>query len=226
MKKLLSFVLLIYIFFFSIKLNVSAACNDEELKEYAKNFQARLITEEDYLNKIILETNEGYGYLVAFYPYDERVRIEVNDNSNKTINVRYSPSLGTYYFGGNINDSESKIDVYVRANNNSSCSNELLLENKYKIPKFNEYSLSEYCDNNKSDEKCNILYDSSNVSFKDFKEYVEKQEEENNYKNMTTYQKVINFIKNNWYFILIPVLLISIIYIISIRNYKKKVSNR
>lgn len=221
MKKILNIIMLLFLISFAV--NVKAACNDKEVNELMDKFKIEVITDER-LNSINdnLVDDEKINYILAFYPYSDKILIEVKDDSGEDYSTKYDDNLKTHFIGSKYHDVSKKYYIKAIASSTSSCENELLAEKTVTIPKFNEFSLSEYCDSNKNNELCSPLYDSKGKTNEELGKIVGADKENNKLNNE---KNVLSFIKNNWYFIVIPILVISIIYIIVINNYKKKVSN-
>ena len=61
------------------------------------------------------------------------------------------------------------------------------------------------------------------VSDKEFIKIVNKKEEEQKIAKMNFFEKALYYLKKNWYFIVIPIVLVSAFYAIRIYILKKKV---
>ena len=208
MKKVSIIFLTIFLFLASFKVN--AACEDKDLKDSMDKFEIKIINDSRI-------DEEKYNYILAFYPYSDKVTVEVKDSDGKSLDVEYNSDLGTYFVGSKYHFEDKKYNIKFFANYASSCDGEILVSQDYVVPKFNEFSLSEYCDNNSND-ICSPFYDVKGKTNEELGKMVgiNTNEEKKTEKNWLSY----------WYFILIPVLIISLIYIITINNYKKKVAKR
>lgn len=223
MKKTLILIFIMALFIVNTK--IYAVCNDDELTETMSEFLVLISDDENYLNSINegKEQSDTYDYLLLFTPESDKYNIEViNKTTNKKVDIEYSENYNQYYVGAEFSDEPVKYLVNVYGNENSSCQGELVFSEKYTIPKFNEFSLSEYCDYNKSESICRTYFDIDNIESEEIEKYVSQKKTE----KIASQENVLTFIKKNWYFVVIPILIISIIYIVIIRNYKKKVSNR
>ncbi len=225
MKKKILFIILC-ITFFVIK--AKAICNDTELNDLAEKFEVTYT--EDTAPKIVssdgqvTELEKEYAYFLVFNPYSEKINIKVtNSLNNLEKDAIYNENLKTYVIGSYIHYQPKEYSVKLYGSKDSKCPNELLKTVKFNVPKFNVYSLYEYCEQNKDAEFCSMMKDTSNVSLADFKKSAEKTEETKKIENMTTLEKAKNYILKYGLFVLIPIILISIYYVIKMNQYKKKV---
>ena len=222
-KALLVFLLLI----FSVK--VYATCNDKELNDTAEKLSVSFIEDTDYTgkttdsngNEIEVNIPKEYAYVLAFTPYNEYLKITAtnsleNDISYSEYNVKYN----TEVIGSKIHYSPKTYYISIYSVKEDSCNGKLLREFEYTVPSFNEYSLSSFCKDNPKSDICKIDTDVTKLSDEEFNKKTEKIEEE----NKTIKEKTIDNIKKYWYLILIPIVLISLIYLVRILVYKKKVN--
>ncbi len=228
MKKYLLIITTIFLFIFNIK--VYALCDDIELLSKMDEFKIQVIEDKDMmvnmpnLEQPVLEKAQ-YAYVLSFTPYssDYIIRVTVDGESEF---AKYTYKYNTYVIGSDIHYEPKKYIVEVFAAKGTACENERILARSYTVPAFNEFSASQYCDEHSDEDVCKINYDSSKMTEEDKENIVKKAENEKKEQNMTTYDKIMDFIKKSWLFVLIPVLIISLVYIVKISNYKKKESNR
>lgn len=228
MKRMKILLILLVMFAFSAK--VFAVCDDEEMKELINSYEVYLVEDEDRMITVpgqdeeILDKAE-YGYVLLFYPDSSDLVYKVT-SSDGVQYAKYSYKYETYMIGSDIHFSPKNYKVEVYGREGTACSNEKLLEKSYLIPAYNEYSGSNYCREHKEEEICKINYDSSKITDEDKEKInggnVDKEEKE----EMTQFEKIMSFVKKALPFILIPILIISLFYIVKIKNYKKKESRR
>ena len=221
--KIYIFILLMFVF----NTNVFALCNDKSLMDSVENIKVSLIEDYEYTtkvedyngNKVEVTIPREYGYVLAFTPYIDGIKIGVTNSLDDYISYsEYSEKFDTNIIGSDIHYDEKKYNIKIYSINESSCYKELLREFDYIVPSFNEYSLSEYCENNPKSDLCKIDADVSKLS----EEEVERQKEKDNMNNKNMLEKIIYNIKTYWYLALIPAVIISIYNLIKIHNYKKR----
>ncbi len=225
MKKLKILIAIFIMFMFAF--NVNALCTDSQLNNTVSNLKLGYSIDKD--EKFTDENGKEYvipheyAYSIRVYPYSDKLKVMVKDSiTGETKEAKYKKSADAYVYGSYIHYSEKTYTISVYGNENSACPNELISTASITMPKFNEYSLYSGCEN-VDDEICSIVYDSSNLSQKDFESKIEEIKEKNKIENMGTFKKILYYIEKYWFFVVAPVLVISIIYCIKIFNHKKKV---
>ena len=225
MKKKILFIIL----FISILITrVKAVCNNTELNDLAEKFEVTYT--EDTAPKIVsieghvTELEKEWAYFLVFSPYSDKITIKVTNSLKKDEgDAVYNETLKTNVFGSYIHFDPKEYTIKLYGSKDSACPNELLKTVKFNVPKFNTYSLYEYCAENPNMEFCSMMKDTSKVSKEEFKKEAEKQEEKKKEENMNIVEKSHQYILRYGLFILIPILLITGYYLIRMNQYKKKV---
>lgn len=202
MKKGIKIGLLIPILLVSSK--VYAECNNSELNDWAEYVN---IEYKDNLK------SDDYNYLLLVSPYNELVNVKVVLNDKEYL-IDYDNEYKTNVIGSNIHFDEKKYIIKFYGNEKSSCNNELLREIEYKVPGYNKYSDYEYCQNNKDLDICKTNTDNKNLSDEEFNKKIVKEEVEN--------KSILSFIKNYWYFVIVPIFVVAAIYYYKVYLLKKK----
>ena len=114
-------------------------------------------------------------------------------------------------YGSYIHYSPKTYTISIYGNDKSSCPNSLISSAQITMPSFNEYSLYSACQDN-DDAMCSIVYDSSDLTPEEFNKAIEEKKEENKYNNMNFFEKVGYYISRYWFFVVAPIVVISIIY--------------
>jgi hypothetical protein len=169
---------------------------------------------------------DPYAYYFAFVPYSDKLKVRATNSENKELEVFYNEEAMSYIMGAYINYETEKYKFELYGSEKSACPNELLKTIYKEVPPFNEYSLYEFCENNNKSYICKTMKDTSNVSQKDFSEIVKNYKEENKFEEMSLPNKALYLIKRYYLFVLIPLVLITIYYVIKIRKYKKRVEEQ
>lgn len=165
---------------------------------------------------------------------DEELNIRV-DVTNLTENIyltvvnNYNDNVRTFYYKDLNEDGAisfytdwvfSKIDYSIRVYSvDKSCSNDYLNIVNVTTPAFNAFAKMQACLDNKDLEMCDPFYDSSEITHEEFVEKVNKEVEE---VNKTFGDKVIDFIKSYYLYVLIPFVIIVGIYVTRIIILKKE----
>lgn len=225
LKKILFSIFCLFVFSFGVN---AATCNDKDLNEWAENVY--IAYEEDYgvgdgKGNIIRE--KEYSYLLFVYPYNKNIRVMArNNHTNKDIEIEYDDLYGTNVLGSYIHMNSKTYTFSFYGGKNSACPGVLLKSLEYTVPPYNIFSQREYCINNPSDDICKTYSnDMKDVTDKEFGRLVKNAEKQHELENMNFIQKVWYYIKKNWYFAVIPVVLVAAFYAIKIHLYKKKVDN-
>ena len=225
LKKILFSIFCLLIFSFGVN---AATCDDKDLNEWAEN--AYIAYEEDYgvgdgEGNIIRE--KEYSYLLFVYPYNKNIRVMArNNHTNKDIEIEYDDLYGTNVLGSYIHMNSKTYTFSFYGSKDSACPNVLLRSIEYTVPPYNIYSQREFCVKNPSEDICKThSNDMKDVTEKEFSKLVQDAEEKQELENMNFIQKVWHYTKKNWYFAVIPVVLVAAFYAIKIHLYKKKVDN-
>ncbi len=219
-------VFIIVFLLFVCTFNVKALCSDTELNNFVSKMQLGYSLDED--KKIVDENGkeylipQKYAYLIKIYPYSDKIKVMVKDSlSGETNEAKYDESLEQYVYGSYIHYSPKTYTISIYGNDKSSCPNSLISSAQITMPSFNEYSLYSACQDN-DDAMCSIVYDSSDLTPEEFNKAIEEKKEENKYNNMNFFEKVGYYISRYWFFVVAPIVVISIIYGYEILSHKKR----
>lgn len=225
MKKI-NLILFSVLCLFSLSFKVNAACNDEELNKWALNAYVEYEEDADLVDEDgnVLREKE-YLYLLHLVPYYEKGKVMVKDShSNKEYEVEYDELYDSYVLGSYLHMDEKTYTFTFYGSSNSSCPNQKLRTIEYKVPSYNVYSNSRFCLENPLEDICKTnSNDMKEVDDKEFVDTTNKKEEEQRVANMNFFEKALYYLKKNWYFIVIPIVLVSAFYVIRIYVYRKKV---
>lgn len=220
---------LMLIFAFSDK--IFAVCEDEELNDWAAEATIQAIEDLDMdmydeNDKLIGTHRKEYHYLLLVYPQTNLVYAKVKDSlSNDEYIVNMNKDFSTIAIGSKVHDTKKKYTITLYGTSDSACPNEKLKTLTYEANPYNKYMTTEFCINNPNDEKCLFDSDAGTMTEKEFEDYVAKQLETKEVENMSWIAKTWFYIKKYWYFVVIPVVLISLFYGITIFIEKKKKVN-
>ena len=211
MKKMSMIVFLVFVSIFNVAF-LSASCED------VKN-EARAVYEV-VLN---LNTSEEFTIRTQLYNLTENLYVVILNNYNDEVKtLRYSEvvdgvlSFDTYNVNHNIS---YVVKVY---SEDASCGIEPLNTISFTTDKFNEHSISSVCKNPYEIDMCDPFYDVGDMSFSEFNERVSKLVEE---ASKTFGDKVLDFIKKYYLFVLIPVILIVLVYVVRIMLLRRGKEN-
>ena len=229
MKKVKYIFIVMLLMLFSV--SVKAACNDSELNDLAEKFSAHYVEVKDgklvYPDGTIEDYDVDYAYVLVLFPYSNKFKLMVTDSlSNVKREVKFDDYWGAFVVGSYIHYDEKQYDFELYGADNSVCGGSLLKKVSYTVPKFNEYSLYEFCKYNTEEDVCKMMSNTDDVSQADFEKIAKATNEKKEFKNMPIQKKAIYYIKKYYLYMLIPILLISIYYVIKIRKYKKEVENQ
>ena len=212
MKKF-KFLLLSFLAIVLFSTNVYAECDSkktEELREWATKAEV-LFTEAtgSYAGK--------YAYFLSVTPANDDVLVTVADSHGNSANAKKFEDINLYAVGcfTNLEDETYTVTVY------NKCSNELLKTMKYTVPRLNRMLKYEVCGKYPDHELCQTHTDKTkNMSEEEFLKAME--EYENGQKSTPFLDKVLSIIREYGIFILIPFLIITLVYVIKIQEFKKK----
>ncbi len=224
MKK--SFKILLCVFFaFAFCLKVNAECQDEELNEWATKVET--VFKENTSTGI---ESSKYAYFLTITPQkgshvdgDAKFRIVVIDETGARADgevLTLSDGSKIYAVGCYTNLEEETYTIEVYGSENSACANEKLKTLRYTVPRFNRMVKNAKCVNNNS-ELCktftNSTKDMTEQEFeKEIDKYIEEQEEP-----MTT-SEILKLALSYGLYIIIPLVIISLIYVFRVKKYKKE----
>lgn len=220
---------LMLIFVFSDK--VFAVCEDDELNDWAEEAQIEAVEDDDMDiydddGNLLKAHKKEYYYLLMVYPQTNLVYAKVKDSiTNKEYVVNMNTDFNTIVIGSKVHNDKKKYTITLYGTSDSACPNEKLKTLTYEANPYNRYMTTEYCINNPADEKCKFDSDAGTMTEEEFDTYIAKQLEAKEVENMSWIAKVWFYIKKYWYYVVIPVVLISIFYGITIFIEKKKKVN-
>lgn len=224
MKKKINLLLLVLLFTLIFQPKLFAVCNDDELNNLAEDLNVFLVEDLEIVGKDKkVERERKYFYLLSFGEtlrgMKDKVKVEVTDSeSNEKYSGYYDDFFDSYVIGSYIHFEPKTYNITVYGGEKSKCPNEKIKEFSHKVNAYNTYRDTEYCQAHLDEDICSIDYDSSELNHDDFGELI----------NPTItpkpnfFQKIWNFVKSYWYFVVIPVVVISLFYIVIIFIYKKK----
>ncbi len=230
MKNKLMLSLIFLLLLFSNK--VYAKCNDEDLNDWAE--EVNIIFDEQYALDAYTDENgkevpayiPEYSYLLYFNNMDEdiidKIRVVANDNySDKEYSVSLDEDYNNYVIGSYIHFKEKNYTIKIYSRDDiKDCNGELLRTIKYSVPSYNMYSNTSFCEKNPSEDICIKFSDTSNITEEKFDEITK---DITNQKDKTIIDKIVGTLLEYWYYVLIPIVAVSIYFIIKIKVYKKKV---
>ncbi len=228
MKKKISLMIVTLIVFLSFNSKAFAVCNDKELNDSASALNVR--TMEDFIvtdeNDNIIREKE-YLYLLYFNKVLDNMegmyKIEVTDSeSDKKYEAKYDKTIKTYYIGSLIHYTSKKYFITVYGGEKSKCPGERIKNIVYTVPPYNDYRDSLYCEEHLQEDICAFDYDSSKINEDKYQEIIDQKEKDRELDNMTFFQKTFYYIKSYWCFVVIPVVVISLFYLVVIFIYKKR----
>ena len=230
MKKILFIVLLIVISF----TKVDAYCNDSELNEWATKVKSKFVNsvdinaqELDYAYFLTIEPlrddikikvtdkfgASAYGQTYE-YSYDKIEKVDGEDEVKKVTEKIYG--VGCY---NNLEEETYKIEVY--GGDNSSCKNELLKTLTYTVPRYNRMAKREICETYPEHELCKTYTNKTkNMTEQEFNKVLDeydKEQKDKFKKDLTLIEKLLIYAL----YVIIPFVIVTVIYMIKIKNYKK-----
>lgn len=229
--KRIKFLLFSLLLIFAFSDDAFAVCEDDMLNSWAEEAYIEPVEDEnmdiyDESGELLTTHKKNYHYLLLVYPQIDIAYAKVKDSlTNEEYTVNYDSDFNTIAIGSKIHNNKKKYTITIYGGENSACPNEKLKTLTYEANPYNKYMTTEYCINNPGDEKCLFNSDAGNMSEEEFKNYVTKQVENKELENMSWIAKAWFYIKKYWFYAVIPVILISIFYGITIAIEKKKKVN-
>ena len=220
MKKVLLIVLLM------LCINVKAACNDEELNEWATKIETTFTISSE-----VNDGRFGYAYFLSVTPMREDIKIKVTDSEGgkaegQTFTYITNEETGeskTLYAVGCYNNLEEEtyvIEVY--GNEKSKCKNQLLKKMNYTVPRFNRYIQRGICATYPDHELCKPYTNATkNMSQEDFDKILEEYDEKVRPEKKSILDGIKNILKYLLY-IIVPFVIITILYLFKIKKYRKE----
>jgi len=228
MKKVLNISFIFILCLLSI--NVNATCNNNELNEWAEKLNIKMVqvTDQYLIDNNFKEEDIPFSYLLMLNIPRNDLKVVAKDTySQNEYDVQYDSNFKNHVIGSEVHfiDKEYKITVYMDSDA-ENCANEKMKTIKYTVPKYNDYNDTVYCEDNPDDEICGAYTDVSDNKKEEIEDkiddYYEEVIEDELFKTKTWYEKTWIIIKEYALFVLIPLIIISIVYIIRIKIIKKK----
>lgn len=222
MKKYCVLVLFFSIFFINISF-LSADCEDvmNDVNQVKVSKISRITDYDDLLG-------EGYesDFLIGITidGLKENIRAEVtNDYNDEVISVRYEDTNEGYFEVSSPFIYKSvKMSVQFYSNDETCTSTDVIKRVEVETDIFNTFYYNKTCRENRDLEVCGPHYNNFGSTTEDFKKMVEEMIIE---RDKTLTDKIIEFLKTYMWYIIIPVVLISVIFIISIILLKRRMKN-
>lgn len=222
---------LIPIILISLSYKTNALCNDEDLNNWANKVSLKVVeynpvNEFNQTNdiKIILDKVEAAYLLQLTEKRGDIVMRAVSNYKDDELEVK-----DLYYYGysilaeGHLMEAIYGVNIY--GSEDSACPNELLKTIKYKVPAFNGYLHTEYCEKYPNHENCGSHSDTSDISNDEFLKEMEEYDKILNpdtKEEKTIWEIIYNIIREYGVYIVVPFLIVTLIYIVKIENVKKK----
>lgn len=230
MKKV-NFLLLSLFLLLTFNSKIYAICESEEMNKWVD--EAHIEAIED-VNMDIYDDNgnfvgvheKKYHYLLMIYPSRKDVYAKVTDSLTEgEYDALYDDTFYTITVGSYTHNTKKKYTIILYGSEDSACPGEILKTLTYEANPYNKYMTYTYCEENPFDDACTFNADTGTWTEDEFFKYVEDQEKKDELKNMSFFPKCWYYIKNYWFYVVIPVVLISIFYLITIiiEKNKKKV---
>ena len=216
-------LLLCLVVLFSFNVYVNAACNDEELNEWATTVEPKFIE----MKELNLDSSK-YAYLLTITNLRDDIVLKVYDGAGKMAKGEMlypsSTEAAIQAVGCYTNTEEEIYTIEVYGSKNSACANELLKTMKYTVPGYNRYFKDRRCENSDLEICQTFTASTKNMTQEDFNKAIEKEIKENESKisNGTILGMIIEY----GLYVLVPLILISVIYTIRIGKYKKEERDR
>lgn len=221
MKKLVK--LIIVIISSLLVINVKALCYDEELNEWAVGVSATFKEDTRTTDPSgEMSEEETYAYFLSITPLRDDVKIIVTDGSGSKAEGKNYDSVGIYGVGCYTNLEEETYTIEVYGKEDSACPNELLKTLRYTVPRFNRYIKTEYCEEYPDHELCKTYTNATkDMEESEFKETLGEYDRQIKEKELTA-NKIFKIAVEYGIYVLVPLVVITIIYIVKITKYKKK----
>ncbi len=219
MKKIKK-LLLISIVFLAFS-RVYAACSNEELNEWATNAQVQfdVVTESGF-------SASHYAYVFSVTPPRNDIKIIVYDENNNSAEgkeLQLSENKVVYGVGGFVNFEDEKYVIEVYGADNGVCAKELLKTLEYTVPPYNNYLKDRRCENSDS-ELCKPFTNATkDMDDEDFDKAIKKEIGD---KEASTITRILKTMVKYGIYIIIPLAIVSVFYIVKIRKFKKQERDR
>lgn len=223
------FILFLFIEYMIFIPKVYAICEDAELNNWASSIQ---IEKLDYSVTGFTDEQGNHvwtgGLEIAYMLAPSKARKDIyltatNNLDDDIQESRYIPGYDIIAIGTYSNIVEIKYTVNVYGSEDSACPNELLKTQRITIPPLNKYVTSEFCDKYPEHENCTQYKDTTGITQEEFIEEAKKYEKEHKDDKINSIKDIIiSGLKEYSLFVLVPLLSVSIYFIIVINKYKRE----
>ncbi len=217
MKKI-SIVFLSLMMLLSFNSVIKAECNDEELNEWATKINVKFTINEETVNAY------QYAYFLGIDDTSRKdIRIEVIDGTGHKAEAQTFERLNNLYaVGCYTNFEEETYTVNVYGSNDSKCSNELLKTMKYTVPRLNRMRHDKLCETYPNHELCQAFTNETEKMSEDevHNKLVEHDKEVKGRERET--KAIIIEILTYLSYILVPFIIISVIYLVRVKKFKRE----
>ncbi len=223
MKRRLRLVLVILMSILVFQPKLYAVCDDEELNNIAEDLDVTLVEDVEIIGENnTIERERNYLYFLSFGEslkgMKNKVKVEVTDSeTSEKYEGFYDDFFDTYVIGSLIHFEKKTYNIDVYGGSESKCPGEKIKTITRTVNAYNTYRDTEYCEEHIDEDICAIDYDSSSLDTDGFNNLIEENNQEE-----SLIGNIWSFIKTYWYFVVIPVVVISLFYIVIITIYKKK----
>lgn len=230
MKKKILFMGLFLVALFSFNLKLNASCLDNELTQWAVDANVEFVSFDRYLvdektGKEIHELGFDYAYILTLNNMRDDIVIKASTESGRKLEGIYVPGHKIYGLVDYTPKYGAKYKIEIYGSDKSACPKSLLKTINYEIEQFNFYHKTEACEKYPEAEICKMYKDTSDMSYEEFKEEIKKYEESNQEKPKDNFfTKMFRFFANYGIFILLPIIIAVIVYMVKIG--KQKINER
>lgn len=210
------FFMLIAFSFFTISVN--ATCNDKELNDWAEKVNIEFKEEKE-----TKDYTPEFAYVLLMNPYNDKVNMEATDTySEDFYKIEYDKYYKTNAIGSYVHFEEKTYTIRFYGNEKSSCNGELLREIEYKVPSYNQYALTDFCqdEENKDQDICKMNTDTSKITEEEFNKQADIIDNKTN--NDNVFLTIVKYILKYWYYAVIPFVIVAGIYYYKVSVYKKE----
>ena len=226
MRKRILFISLFLVAMFSFNLKLNASCLNSELNEWALDTNVKFVDFDRYLidektGKEIHELGFDYAYILTLNNMRDDIVIKATTASGIKLEGIYVPGHKVYGLVDYTPKYGAKYKIEVYGSDKSACPNVLLKTIHYEVEQFNFYHKTEACEQYPEAEICKMYKNTSDMSYEEFKEEIKKYEESIQEKPKDGFfTKFLRFFANYGIFILLPIIIGVIVYMVKIGKQK------
>lgn len=220
MKRVLIIVTIFIVCMFMFNTSLYAACMDTDLNDWAEKLEVKFVQVTDkYLeDNNYTDSDLPFSYLLMLNNPREDIKVVAKDTgSGGTYNVDYDKNFKNYVIGSEVHFTAKTytITVYM-TDSNIACPGEKMRTITYKVPKYNSYNDTLYCDENPKSDICGSYkeVDEDKVDELDklVDRYYKDKVKDEIYKYAPWYEKAWIIVKEYSLYVLIPLASVSIVY--------------